>query len=193
MNKKLKKLSIALLATALISLSNASFSREVSVNVNEENKSLFKGWFGGDKSGVSAVDNRLYSEKCGSCHFAYQPGLLPIGSWEKTIANLNDHFGKNIELEDDDRAQIRNYLLDSAAGRTNRKISVKFIRSLHDGMVPLRISEIPYFIQKHEQLSQEMVQNNPKVEAISHCDACHTDANKGFFDKDRVTIPGFSQ
>lgn len=193
MNKKLKKLSIAILATTLVGLSNASFSREVSVNVNEENQSLFKGWFGGDKSGVAAVDNKLYLDKCGSCHFAYQPGLLPIGSWEKTIENLNDHFGKNIELEDDDRAQIRNYLLDSAAGRTNRKISVKFIRSLHDGMVPMRISEIPYFIKKHEQLSQEMVQNNPKVEAISHCDSCHADADKGIFDKDKVTIPGLSQ
>jgi hypothetical protein len=193
MKTSLRNLSIALLSTALLATSNSAFSREVNVNINEENQSLFSGWFGGDKSGVAAVDNALYLDKCGSCHFAYQPGLLPIGSWEKTMSNLGSHFDKSIKLTDEEDAQIRNFLLDSAAGRTNRKISVKFIRSLHDGQVPLRISEIPYFIEKHHKLSAEMVQDNAEVGSLNHCDACHTEADKGIFDGSTARIPGFKQ
>ena len=31
---------------------------------------------------VKAVDNVLYKKECASCHFGYQPGLLPSASWQ---------------------------------------------------------------------------------------------------------------
>lgn len=193
MTLKPKTLSTLILALSLIGISNSAFSRDVSVNANEENKSLFSGWFGGDKSGVATINNTLYLDECGRCHFAYQPGLLPIASWEKVMSNLSNHFGEHIKVPDDKNIQIRNFLLDSAAGRTNRKISVKFVRSLHKGQIPLRISEIPYFIHKHETLSHNMVRDNPAVKSLSHCNACHTDATKGTYDKAAITIPGFDR
>ena len=196
MKPNLKTLSILLLSTALIAVSSTAFSfgsREVSVHGEEEDKSLFSSWFEGDKAGVAPVDNPLYLEECGSCHFAYQPGLLPIASWEKLMSTLDDHFGENAELPEADAIKIRNILLDGAAGRTNRKISVKFIRSLRDGQIPLRITEIPYFIHEHDELSPRMVQDNPEVKSLSRCDACHTDAAKGIFDEHAIKIPGFGR
>jgi len=32
---------------------------------------------------LTPVNNPTYIEECGDCHFAYQPELLPSGSWEK--------------------------------------------------------------------------------------------------------------
>ncbi len=178
----LKNLSLIILSTALLSISSNAFSRDVRVNASEKNHPLFDSWFSGDKSGVAAITDSLYLDKCGSCHFAYQPGLLPIASWERTMSNLKNHFGKNIELTDDELATIRNLLLDNAAGRTTRKISIKLVRSLHDGQVPLRVSEIPFFIQLHKKAL-----DSSKVKSISHCDSCHLDANKGKFDTNNLT------
>ena len=40
-------------------------------------------FFGGEKKGkkeVAPVSNELYKKECASCHFGYQPGLLPKAS-----------------------------------------------------------------------------------------------------------------
>ena len=49
-------------------------------------------------SGASAMNNPLYKQECGSCHFAYPPSFLPARSWEKIMKNLSDHFGENAEF-----------------------------------------------------------------------------------------------
>ena len=36
-------------------------------------------------TGVAPVTNALYAEECGSCHFAYPPGLLPASSWQQVM------------------------------------------------------------------------------------------------------------
>jgi len=43
---------------------------------------------------LTPVNKPIYKEECGACHFAYQPELLPSGSWEKILAGLEDHFGE---------------------------------------------------------------------------------------------------
>ena len=45
------------------------------------------------QSGVKPVNSKLYIKECGSCHFAFQPGLLPEKSWVKIMNNLENHFG----------------------------------------------------------------------------------------------------
>ena len=37
---------------------------------------------------LTPANNQTYKEECGACHFAYQPELLPSGSWEKVLAGL---------------------------------------------------------------------------------------------------------
>ncbi len=46
------------------------------------------GWDFFSKKGVTPVNDKLYLEECGACHFPYQPGLLPMRSWQK-ILNIN--------------------------------------------------------------------------------------------------------
>ena len=56
---------------------------------------------------VAPVANAKYKEECGSCHFAYQPGLLPARSWEKIMGNLENHFNENAELDQETQSRIK--------------------------------------------------------------------------------------
>jgi len=92
---------------------------------------------------IKPVSNSVYKEQCGACHFAYQPELLPAASWNKILANLEDHFGESIELENDSQKIIIDYLVANSAEHSSAKRAVKIMRSL-GSQVPRRITDIPY-------------------------------------------------
>ncbi|MBU4131448.1 MAG: diheme cytochrome c, partial [Proteobacteria bacterium] len=91
-----------------------------------------------NKSYLKQVNNPIYKEECGACHFAYQPELLPSASWIRILATLDDHFGEMIELDDDSRKIIEDYLKSNSAEYSSAKRAVKIMRSLRN-QVPLRI------------------------------------------------------
>lgn len=176
---------MALLSAALLGMSSASFS-------DDSKPGIFSHMFNRAKApGVAPVKNLNYLEECGSCHFPYQPGLLPARSWTKVMSGLENHFGENAELPPEDAKNISDYLLKNAADHANYKRSRRIISSLGANDAPLRISETPYFIKKHDELSYAMVQDNPKVGSVSRCSACHTKAETGSFSESEIQIPGF--
>ncbi|MCI0506227.1 MAG: diheme cytochrome c [Gammaproteobacteria bacterium] len=141
---------------------------------------------------VAKVENKVYLEECGSCHFAYQPGLLPEESWRKLLdaKALADHFGENAELDDSTRQQLLNELAGSSADKSRYKRSKKIMSSLGDDPAPVRITKVPYFVDKHDDIGDEYVKNNSKVKSLSYCDKCHQKAKDAVFDDDTVYIPG---
>jgi hypothetical protein len=142
---------------------------------------------------IVPVDNKQYKEECGSCHFAYQPGLLPTKSWEKLLTDeaLSKHFGENAELDKDTLKVIYDYAIANAADKSYHKRSRKIAIATEKGDAPLRITEVRYIKRKHHELPEKMVKGNKDVKSLSYCDACHTQANKGVFDSDTVKIPNF--
>ncbi|HAI70690.1 MAG TPA: cytochrome C [Gammaproteobacteria bacterium] len=141
--------------------------------------------------GVAPVNNPFYAKECSACHFAYQPGLMPARSWQKIIANLDDHFGENAELKAEDQKVLTDYLVNNAAEYSKHKRSVKIMRSLAKDKTPLRITEIPYLVRKHDELSPQMVAENPEVKSISYCDKCHTRADTGSYSERDIIVPGY--
>ncbi|WP_455221964.1 hypothetical protein [Kaarinaea lacus] len=141
---------------------------------------------------VAPVTDPVYLEECGACHFPYQPGLLPEASWRKLLdaKALADHFGENAELDDSTRQQILNVLVSSSADKSRYKRSKKIMSSLDEGEAPLRITKVPYFVEKHEDVGDEYVKNNSKVKSFSYCNKCHQEAKNAIFDDDTVYIPG---
>lgn len=142
---------------------------------------------------IVPVDNKQYKDECGSCHFAYQPGLLPSKSWEKllTAEALKKHFGENAELEPDTLKVIHDYAIANAADKSYHKRSRKIAIATENIEAPLRITEVLYIKRKHHEIPEKMIKGNKDVKSLSYCDACHTQANKGVFDSDTVKIPNY--
>lgn len=139
---------------------------------------------------VAKADNPAYVKECGSCHFAYQPGLLPSKSWEMLMAGLADHFGDNAELAPDDQKNLAAYLTANSADKANQKAAVKTMKSIKGGQPPLRITQTPYFVHEHREIPQKLYKDNPKVKSLSHCNRCHVNAGEGSFNEHEVNIPG---
>ncbi len=143
--------------------------------------------------GVAPVTSPIYKEECSSCHMAYPPGLLPARSWKKIMAGLESHFGDNAELEPDTFKSISEFLVSNSADDSNYRRSRKIMRSLSDKDVPIRISETPYIINKHDEIPDKLIKYNKKVNSLSNCSACHNKAEQGLFSEHGVNIPGYGR
>lgn len=145
------------------------------------------------RADVPPVSLAGYTDACGSCHLAYQPGLLPTRSWDRIMATLGDHFGDNAELDKAANAEIRRYLADNASDRTGFGRAPAFARSTAAGEVPLRITDTPYFRHKHRELPQRLVAGNPQVRSFGNCQACHRSADKGIYGEHDIVIAGYGR
>lgn len=178
------KFKAALLAVALLSSSGSALA--------DGNFWLWLVNFSRQKE-VRPVDNKTYADECGSCHYAYPPGLLPSKSWVKLLDEkaLNDHFGENASLDKDVLKTISDYALENAADKSYYKRSRKIALATEDGEAPLRITEVRYIKRKHHDIPEKMIKGNKDVKSLSYCNACHTKADKGIFDNDTVSIPNY--
>lgn len=136
---------------------------------------------------LKAVSDPIYKENCGSCHFAYQPELLPSVSWEIILNRPENHFGESLELDAKAKSAIWGYLQPNAAEHSTSKVSVKIMRRLGN-QVPNRISEIPYIRGKHHEIPAAIVER-PSIGSLSNCTACHAKAQEGIYDDDFVAVP----
>lgn len=145
------------------------------------------------KDGVENVSNQLYNESCGECHFAYQPGLLPSGSWQRLLSSdqLADHFGENAELDEADRKKVLDFVTRYAAEKSDYRISIKIANSVSSSNPPMRITKTRYIDRKHHELSDREVKNNKGVRFLGNCTACHRKAKEGVYEEDTVSIPNF--
>jgi len=124
----------------------------------------------------------LYQKECGSCHMAYQPQFLPKRSWDKMMNTLDNHFGTDATLDPSDHKTIQNYLA-AHASKNDRMSDTK-------GAVVLRISETPYFVREHREVTKKMV-TQPSVKSFANCNACHTQAANGSYREREIRIPNY--
>jgi hypothetical protein len=140
------------------------------------------------RSSLASASNALWKAECGSCHLAFQPGLLPERSWTKMMAGLDDHFGENASLEPDERDAIAKFLSDNAADRSAARRSQKIARSIPERETPLRLTETTWFARKHDDIGAK-VWKRQAVGSPANCAACHRGAEAGNFSEDDVRVP----
>jgi hypothetical protein len=173
--KESKKMILALVSYFLLFLLPCSFAFADDDDEKHEKKYL------------TPVNNETFKQECGACHFAYQPGLLPAGSWQKILSNLPSHFGEEVLVEQEQKSIISAYLQANAAENSSAKRARKILKSLR-GQTPLRITETPYIQEKHHELNSSVF-SRQSIGSRSNCIACHPKAEQGNYDDDFVNIP----
>lgn len=145
------------------------------------------------KRGVAPVTDEFYKKECASCHFAYQPGLLPSKSWEKMMGNLSNHFGTDASLDPVDNKTILNYLVENSAEKsTQYKRSKKINESVPRNETPIAITETKYFIKKHREIPLRLIEQK-EVASLANCIACHTTADTGSYSERAIKIPNYGK
>jgi len=142
---------------------------------------------GGEGSALfPAITNQAYKQECSTCHFAYQPGLLPARSWQTLAKNTDNHFGEEIVLKSNTRSEIVDYLVaNSADTATSNVWSRMIMASLNADQTPERITEVPFIQERHRKIGLAVFKKKT-VESFSNCDACHTTAAEGDYGEDSV-------
>ena len=145
------------------------------------------------QSGVKPVDNQIYLKECGSCHFAFQAGLLPERSWVKMMSNLENHFNTDATLAKEDYNTILTYLKENSSEKAMEyKRSRKITNSIRVNETPLKITDVSYFIRKHNEIPTRMI-TQKEVGTLSNCIACHTTADKGIYSERAIKIPNYGR
>lgn len=134
------------------------------------------------------ITNDLYKKECGACHFLYQPGLLPERSWIKLIDTIDKHFGEDASLDAAANEEIKKYLIQNSAEKSNAKRSKRILSSIKSNSTPVRISETPYIQDKHRKISKD-VYKRESIKSLANCIACHKTADEGLYEDDDVVIP----
>lgn len=133
------------------------------------------------------VEHRLFYDECISCHTLYPPHLLPKKSWVKMMDNLEDHFGDDASLEQEDVDSIKEYLLKNSAEVSTKESAYKILKSM-DTNVTLAITETPYWKKRHKEIDKNVFKRK-KIGNISNCKACHNKIEQGLLNDKDIKIP----
>jgi cytochrome c553 len=143
--------------------------------------------------GFMPARDATYVKECGSCHFAYSPGLLPARSWVRHMDGLDKHFGETLQLDAATRSKILDYLTKNAADASPYEGSRVFMELIPATYTPLRFMHIPKFRQMHTVMREIIsTKSKVKVRTLTNCNACHTKADEGSFGLEEMYVPGLT-
>lgn len=140
------------------------------------------------ENAAPATVDPVYIKECGACHFPFPVGMLPDRSWRAMMADLPHHFGEDATLPEKVAAKILDYAVANAGERSKNRLDRYVASSVKADQVPLRISEVPFFVKEHTEVAKHVNAKGP-VSHWSSCPLCHTKADSGSFDEHEVKIP----
>ena len=119
-----------------------------------------------------------YQTECATCHMAYPPALLSKPAWQKIMSGLDKHYGTDASLDGPTQKQIGVWL--QAQGGTYKRVETSSLEE--------RITSTQWFEKKHRSIDKN-VWLRKSIKGKAQCQACHTSADIGDFEDDRVRIP----
>ena len=144
------------------------------------------------KSRFTAVsyekEHSLFANECSACHTLYPPFLSPANSWKKLMSTLQNHFGDDASLEEEERASIEEYLIKNSAENSTKEATFYIIKSLKDERDIIAISETPFWIEKHKGLDKNIFRSS-LIKSKANCKACHKNIEQGLIEDRDIKIP----
>jgi len=138
--------------------------------------------------GPKLADNAQWREECGSCHLAFHPSLLPNRSWVRIMTEQQTHFGVDLGFDAPTSATLQAFMTANSSDLALTEPAFKIGHSLKPDAVPLRITETPYWIRKHREITDAQWKQ-PLVKSKANCGACHLDAEAGTFEDGAMRLP----
>jgi mono/diheme cytochrome c family protein len=120
-----------------------------------------------------------YTAECAACHTGYAPGLLPARSWARIMSGLDQHYGADASL-DAATVQALSGWLQANAGTYKR---------VAEAPPQDRITRSAWFERQHRQVDDPAVWRLASIKSAANCAACHTGADQGRFDDDKLQLP----
>jgi len=146
--------------------------------LTQENNFLLK-----DTNKISnyQLEHPLFYNECISCHTLYPPHLLSSSSWSNIMDDLENHFGDDASLDEEDTKKIKDYLVKNSAEFSSKESAFKMLISDTNN---LGITKSNYWKQTHSFLDKKYQKEN-EIKNISNCKVCHNNIEKGLLnDKD---------
>ncbi|MFZ4537654.1 diheme cytochrome c [Propionivibrio sp.] len=128
------------------------------------------------------VADPVVREECGGCHLAFPASMLPKRSWTRMMGDLKNHFGDDASLDAATTERIARYLDANAADSGGQRYGGKLIRGVSLEKAPLRITELPKWVREHREITSAEWKAK-EVGSKANCVACHTDAERGYYDE----------
>ena len=128
------------------------------------------------------VAEPVVREECGACHLAFPASMLPKSSWTRMMGDLKNHFGDDASLDAATSERIARYLNQNAADSGGQRHGGKLMRGVSMDNAPLRITELHQWVREHRQFSAADWKSKD-VRSKANCVACHTDAERGYYDE----------
>jgi cytochrome b len=138
--------------------------------------------------GPKLADNAQWRDECGSCHLAFHPSLLPAQSWTRLMSEQAQHFGADLAFDAPTSAALLAFMTANSADLKLTEPAFKIGASLKPGESPLRITETPYWVKKHREITPAEWKQ-PLVKSKANCSACHSDADAGTFEDAAMQMP----
>jgi cytochrome b len=142
--------------------------------------------------GRQLPDNNTWRDSCGGCHGPFHPSLLPARSWTAHLDRPDNHFGLAWQFDPKTLAEIRAFLQQNAAETGMTEAAYRINKSIPADVTPLRITETPFWIEKHGRID-DTIWSNPAVGSKSNCRACHRDADYGTYDDAAIRLPPLNE
>jgi len=138
--------------------------------------------------GMRLEMSQQWKMACGECHLDYHPSLLPARSWKTLLEKQNDHFGEELDLENEDVIVLSKYAINNSAEQHQTEAAWFIDKSTPKTDVPLKITKTFYWKNRHQDIKQSVweadLENN-----YGMCEACHFDAKFGTFEDSSMRLP----
>jgi cytochrome b len=131
------------------------------------------------------AQNELFVDECGACHTLYPPQSLPKHSWVSMMNDLENHFGDDASLYDEQEHQsILNFLVQNSAETSSKEFAFKISNSIGNNDI-IAITQTSFWKNEHQNIPKEVFLHQ-EVKSKANCKVCHSDIEKGLIEDDKI-------
>ena len=100
------------------------------------------------------------------------------------MGDLENHFGDDASLNEEDEKNILDFLVQYSAEKSTKEASFKILKSQENKDI-IAISQTTFWKNEHKEIPKEVFLHK-SVKSKANCKACHSDVEKGLIEDDKI-------